>query len=66
MEVIDRSPYEANQDAEKGEPLFARMKEILKEVKNGDSNRGKVSDEARKIFGALDSRDMVNAYCKWW
>lgn len=66
MGVIDRSPYEANQDAEKSEPLFARMKEILKEVKSGEGNRGKVSDEARKIFGASHSWDMVHAYCKWW
>jgi hypothetical protein len=65
MENIEKSPYEAHQDAEKGEPLFTGMKEILKEEKSAEFNRGKVSDEAKKIFGASDSWDMIKANCKW-
>ena len=64
MDVIEKSPYEINQDAEKGEPLFTRMKDILKEENHADNNRGKVSHEAKKIFGASLSWEMVKASCK--
>ena len=62
MDLIEKSPYEVNQDAEKGEPIFSRIKEILKEEKN--DGRGKVSDEAKQIFGASLAREMVKASCK--
>jgi len=74
MEIIEKSPYEINQDAEKGEPIFTRMKELLRESsshpRSGDNGnnkpngRGKVSDEAKEIFGVSDSHDLVRASCK--
>jgi len=55
MDVIEKSPYENNLDAEKGVAMFTRMKSILKERKEGDDYRT-VNEEATKIFGP-------NAWC---
>lgn len=60
MDVIEKSPYESNADAEKGEELFTRMKSVLKERKGGDDYRT-VNEEATKIFGPSNAWSLVKA-----
>lgn len=60
MDVIEKSPYENNMDAEKGEELFMRMKNALKECDNGDDYRT-VHEEATKIFGPTNAWCLVKA-----
>jgi hypothetical protein len=63
MDVIEKSPYENNMDAEKGEELFMRMKNVLKEHDNGDDYR--VNEEATKIFGPTNAWCLVKANGTW-
>ena len=60
MDVIEKSPYENNMDAEKGEELFMKMKSVLKEHDNGDDYRS-VNEEASKIFGPTNAWCLVKA-----
>lgn len=59
MDVIEKSPYEANFNAEKGVALFTRMKNLLKE-RHGDDYRT-VNAEATKIFGPTNAWCLVKA-----
>eukprot|EP00934_Nitzschia_sp_Nitz4_P007084 Nitzschia sp. Nitz4//scaffold212_size37733//27005//28699//NITZ4_007738-RA/size37733-augustus-gene-0.11-mRNA-1//1//CDS//3329542037//7074//frame0 len=59
MAVIEKSPYEANLNAEKGVDLFSRMRNILKERK-GDDYRT-VDAEATRIFGPTNAWCLVKA-----
>lgn len=60
MDVIEKSPYENNMDAEKGVELFTRMKNVLKERKEDDDYRT-VNEEATKIFGPTNAWCLVKA-----
>jgi hypothetical protein len=64
MDIIEKSPYENNMDAEKGEELFMRMKNVLKEYDNGDDYRT-VHEEATKIFGPTNAWCLVKANGKY-
>ena len=59
MDVIDKSPYESEFNAEKGVKLFQEMKELLVED-DGDDFRS-VSAEATKIFGPTNAWCLVKA-----
>jgi hypothetical protein len=64
MDVVDKSPYESEFNAEKGVKIFQEMKELLVE-NDGDDYRS-VSAEATKIFGPTNAWCLVKAnstYC---
>lgn len=65
MDVIEKSPYELGEDAEKGEALFTRMKETLKEEASDDGGTGRVSETAKQVFGPSNAWNMVKANCKY-
>eukprot|EP00429_Kryptoperidinium_foliaceum_P039230 CAMPEP_0176179638 /NCGR_PEP_ID=MMETSP0120_2-20121206/92039_1 /TAXON_ID=160619 /ORGANISM="Kryptoperidinium foliaceum, Strain CCMP 1326" /LENGTH=496 /DNA_ID=CAMNT_0017517811 /DNA_START=185 /DNA_END=1671 /DNA_ORIENTATION=+ len=56
MNVVVKSPYEGSSDAEKGEPLFHKMKSVLQEAENK-----KLNPEAVRIFGQANAWCLVKA-----
>ena len=59
MDVITKSPYEPNYDAEKGLKVFADMKNLLAE--SDDDNYRSVDPKATKIFGPTNAWCLVKA-----
>ena len=63
MDVIEKSPYEWEQDAEKEEELFERMDDILADEDEGeDASPSKTAAAAIRVFGPTNGRALVRAY----
>jgi hypothetical protein len=59
MDIIEKSPYEANLNAEKGVKLFIDMRRLLEESESDEYRT--VSPQATKIFGPTNAWCLVKA-----
>lgn len=64
MDVIEKSPYEPEQNAEYGVEIFTKLRSVLQEVSDANDYKS-VNPEASKIFGPTNAWCLVKASGKF-